>query len=466
LIEGLFLPAVWLVAAGVLVIEADRASATESAAATGSASPPEFAAAPLGRVVHVPHDIYRPPLAARGASPAAGAAADAQRWVDLAGEACARGEVAVALEHAARALASDPDQPVARRLLGHQQVADGWAGHYAARMIQAGRVWHTEFGWIKPENLARFQQGLRPAGRRWIDAELDAQRHATINEGWTVRSDHFLVVTNHSRAAAVRLISQLETIYLVWLQRFGQFAIDARELQARWEGTAGGGARRRPFRVIYHQTRDQYNAALRRHQPQIDKTLGIYFDHLQESHFFAGDDQDPGTLRHEVVHQLFQESRRAGRNVAATANAWAVEGVACYFESLAPLARREQGAGWGEAFELGGATAGRMPAALQRRLADGYYVPLAELTALGMTNLQSRPDLGPLYSQMAGFASFLVDARQGAYRPALRELLERIYAKRDTPGTLEELVGKSLGELDRQYETYLRELATGLARER
>ena len=45
--------------------------------------------------------------------------------------------------------------------------------------------------------------------------------------------------------------------------------------------------------------------------------------------------QDPGTIAHEAVHQFFYESApKATRHLGGTANAWAVEGVACYFESL------------------------------------------------------------------------------------------------------------------------------------
>ena len=62
--------------------------------------------------------------------------------------------------------------------------------------------------------------------------------------------------------------------------------------------------------MIYHATRDQYNAALRRHQPQIDQTIGIYFDFLRQSHFFAGPDQDLGAIRHEAVHQFFPGVRQ------------------------------------------------------------------------------------------------------------------------------------------------------------
>jgi hypothetical protein len=266
-----------------------------------------------------------------------------------------------------------------------------------------------------------------------------------------VRTDHFLVTTNIDLAAGVDLATRLETLYQLWRQLLGEFAATAEELQARLDGKDTAGFLRKPFRVVYHRTRDEYNAALIHRQPQIESTLGIYFDRERESHFFAGEEQDPGTLAHEAVHQFFYESApRATRHLAATANVWAVEGVACYFESLVP-----QGA---NAFSIGSADAGRLQAARHRRTVDDYYVPLAELSALGSEDLQARPDLPRLYSQSAGLASFFIDYDGGRYRDAFRKALATIYAGRDRPDTLIEAAGRSFDELDREYLEYMQSL--------
>src|SRR5690606_8673404 len=90
----------------------------------------------------------------------------------------------------------------------------------------------------------------------------------------------------------------------------------------------------RVYRVYYYKTRQEYNKALIRKQPQIEMTLGIYFDRDRKSHFFAGEDQHASTLYHEVTHQLFQETIRTVRNAGALYNFWLIEGVAIYMESL------------------------------------------------------------------------------------------------------------------------------------
>ena len=85
-------------------------------------------------------------------------------------------------------------------------------------------------------------------------------------------------------------------------------------------------------------------------------------------------------------------------------------------------------------------------------------MPLAELDALGMTDLQQRPDIARLYSQSAGLASFFIDGRDGKYRRAFRELLRLIYAGRDEAGSLPELTGRNAGELDREYQQFMESL--------
>lgn len=402
-----------------------------------------------GNVLFVPDDVYT------GELPAVPAAGDAVEWFEQVEAAVAAEDVATALRLACRVVAAEPDHADARRLLGYRRVGDAWAGGYAARQLEMGKAWDARLGWIDAEYADKYAQGLRPWGKRWITVEEDAERHATLDRGWQVRTDHVLVQTDHSREAAVELAVRLETLHQLWRQLFGEFEVSAAELQRRLDGAEPTGYRRRPFRVYCHRNRDDYNAALVRRQPQIGVTLGIYFDRERESHFFAGADQDPGTIYHEAVHQFFEEAAARGRRTAATSNAWAIEGVACYFESLVPLGREGETPA---AYVIGNPAAGRLPAARHRRLVDNYYVPLAELCPLAMADLQRRSDLPQLYSQSAGLAAFFMDYRDGLYRPAFARLLEQIYAGRDKPDTLSVATGRSYGELDREYREFLASL--------
>lgn len=434
-----------------------------AAAIAATAAPQE--GLPSGIVLYAPADIYtgvdfadqkRPSSSDQERPSTAAQPGDVAPLEELLAERVRAGRVSAAFRVAAQICTIDPDHAVARRVLGYHPIDDAWGGGYARLRQQRGETWHSEFGWIRPEDQPSWERGLRPWGKRWVDAEEDRERHETLARGWTLRTDHFFITTNHSRGAAVELAARLEQLYQLWRQLFGEMAVSARELEARLAGKTPAGYRRKPFRVWYHRTREQYNQALRPRQPQIDRTLGIYFDRERETHFFAGEQQHAGTIYHEAVHQFFYESTGSKRRLAVVANAWATEGIACYFESLTP--------GGGQRFLLGAPGSGRLPAARHRLLIDDYYVPLAELSSLGMDALQSRPDLPRIYSQSAGLATFLMHYDEGAHRDALRELLAAVYAGRDDQGTLQRAAGQRWIELDRQYRQFLEALPPPVAR--
>jgi hypothetical protein len=404
-------------------------------------------AAALGSLLFVPLDVYNAPA---GELPVLNADAAVNAFAEAC-KAVAAGDVSGAFQHACAAVTLDPNHADARRLLGYRRIGDAWAGGYAQKMLDSDFAWRAEYGWIKAADVAKYGESLRPYGGKWISADEDARLHAKISRGWAVRTDHFLIMTNLDRAAGVTLAMRLETDYQLWRQLFGEFAATAEELQDRLDGKETAGYLRNPFRVIYHRDRQNYIDELKARQPGIEMSLGVYFDSSRKSHFFAGKGQNLATIDHEAVHQFFYESTaRPTRNLAATANVWAVEGVACYFESLV-----QRG---GSAFAIGGADAERLQAARHRRTVDNYYVPLAELTALSVADLQGRSDIARLYSQSAGLASFFIDGQSDKYRSAFRQLLAEIYAGRDEPGTLARLTGRSYEELDGEYLEFLQSL--------
>ncbi len=373
---------------------------------------------------------------------------------ELAQEAAAAGQLSLAFGWATEAVRENPDHADARRVLGYEQHDGQWLTSYAARMSRTGKTRHPQFGWIAAEDVDRYEAGERLVGRRWISAEEDAARHERIEDGWRIRTDHFQVTSNHSLPAAVELAARLERLHQVWRQLFAGFYLSEREVKQLFVGERQARKRNRPFRVFYHRDKEGYVAALGRRQPRIAETIGIYFDAQREAHFFAGDEADIGTLYHEAVHQLFQETRTAARHVGDRANFWIVEGVATYFETLTE--HRDERAGL--YFTIGQSSAGRLPAARQRMLVGGYYVPLAELTRVGKDELQRYPDLAKLYSQATGLAAFLMDGREGCYREPLVRYLTAVYAGRDDAKTLQTVTGHDYAELDGQYRDFLESL--------
>ena len=362
----------------------------------------------------------------------------ADELFELAKRAAVDGQLSLAFEWATEVVRENPDHSDARRVLGYEKHNDEWLTPFAKRMVDAGKRWDSQAGWVTSDAAGKETKPGR--------------------DGWQVRTDNFLVTSNHSQAAAAELAARLEQLYQVWRQLFAGFSYTEREVRELFAGERPARERHRPFRVYCHRDKDDYVAALARRQPRIAETLGIYFDTDREAHFFAGeernDDQNIATLNHEAVHQLFQETRPAARQVGGRANFWIVEGIATYFETL----REHRDPEAGLYYTIGESLAGRLPSARRRLLEEGFYVPLDELAPLGKTDLQRYPELAKLYSQSAGLAAFLMDGDDGRYREPLVAYLAVVYAGRDDAESLSQAAGTTNSELDAAYRRFLESL--------
>ncbi len=371
--------------------------------------------------------------------------AQADALMDLAKQAISEHRPSLAFELATEAARENPDHKLARRVLGYVKLRDTWRTPFEIKQLGANKTWHEQFGWIPKAHVERYEKGQRYYQGRWMSAADEAALRTDVKRGWRIESEHYVVTTNHSLEEGVRLSRKLEAFYSIWQQVFIGYLATEKELASRFEGKP---TRRdaKQHNVVYYRTREEYNAALRSSQPQIDITLGIYFASARTAYFFAGKDQEPGTLYHEATHQLFQETRPVVQDVGRAENFWIVEGIACYMESLSP----EDGY-----YTLGGPNAGRMPAARHRLLEDNFYVPLAQLVSFGVETLQRDPRIAKLYSQSSGLTDFFMHDRAGRYREPLVRYLETIYTGRATTGTLAELTGTSYLSLDEQYRAFM-----------
>jgi hypothetical protein len=379
----------------------------------------------------------------------------ADNLFSLAKQAAEAGELSLAFQWTSDALHENLDHTEARRVLGYEQRGGRWLTAYGVQMADAreAKVWHPQFGWIGAGDAPRYEAGERLVGGRWVSAEADAARHTTMATGWVVRTDHFLVRTNHSLEAAAELAGRLERLHQIWRQLFAGFYMTEPEVRQLFAGQRPPRRLTQPMRVFYYRNRVEYLAALVKRQPLIADTLGIYFDVEKEAHFYAGEDAVATTIYHEAVHQLFQETRPAARRIGSIANFWVIEGVATYFETL----REHADDVAGRYYTIGESSAGRLPAA-RERLKDGYYVPLRELVALGKDDLQRRPDVAKLYSQASGLAAFLMDGQRGRYRESLVRYLNDVYAGRDTAESLTKATGLQYTELDSAYRQFMQSL--------
>jgi hypothetical protein len=371
--------------------------------------------------------------------------ARADELMKLARQAVDEKRASIVYELVVEALRENPDHEQARAVLGYARFRGAWHTPFEIRQLRAGKVWHERFGWLPQAHVERYEKGERFALGRWMTDDEEAALRRDLARGWRVETEHYVVTTNHSLEEGVALARKLETLYGIWRQVFASYVQGEAEIARRLDGRAPPLAPRQ-HEVSYYRTRAEYNDALRAAQPKIDMTLGIYFDTARKAYFFAGDEQHPGTLYHEAAHQLFYETRKASPRFGRESNFWIVEGIACYMESL------QVHDGY---CTLGGANAGRMPAARHRLLVDNFYVPFDELARIGMEALQHDERIAMLYSQSAGLADFLMHADGGRYRDALAQYLVAVYAGRATPATLSQLAGASYEELDRRYRAFL-----------
>lgn len=386
----------------------------------------------------------------------------------LANEGLALGQVEGTWRLLHQAIAADPEDFISRVVLGYEQSSAGWIRSETAAKLKTGFVNHPQFGWIFSEQVPRYEAGQRWYRNSWISAEQDAQLRANIKNGWRVETEHFTVTTNHSLAEGVKLARQLEDLLEVWQRVFVAYYLTPDELKARMTiaenlakplpADTKSAERPKPkplpfngkhFQVVLFVDQNDYNAALKPAQPRIEMTLGIYFASTKTAYFFAGENQDQGTLWHEATHQLFQEMRVTSPEAGMRGGFWMLEAVACYMETLEVTEL-----GWW----LGGADKPRVLAARQRLLGDRFYIPLQDLTARGVKEMQADPDLAKIYSQSAGLWQFFMHGQGGVYREPAIAFLPLLYANRATPAELSRALGKPLGSIDSAYREYIQDL--------
>ncbi|HEY1785264.1 MAG TPA: hypothetical protein VGG30_06925 [Pirellulales bacterium] len=332
------------------------------------------------------------------------------------------------------------------RFLGYTLYHEAWQTPFEIHQLEDGNQWHDRFGWLPKSHVARYERGERFFRGRWMSAADEARLRADAHEDWRIETDHYVVSTNCGLEEGVALAGQLARLRAIWQQVFTGYLSDEAELrQLLTAGDPLPSPAGPKHNVVYYRTREQYNDELRAAQPQIEMTLGIYLANRRTAYFFAGAAQESGTIDHEATHQLFHESRPVAKDVGQRSNYWIVEAVACYMQSLVRQ---------GGYYTLGGADAGRMPVARQRRLHNGVYLPLAQLVRLGMRDLQGHPDIARLYTQSAGLAAFLLDR----YPEATAAYLAAVYTDRADSDTLSRLTGADYRQLDLQYREFLEAL--------
>ena len=354
----------------------------------------------------------------------------------------------------------DPDYRPARRLLGYTRSGNEWLTPFAAKM-QKKYVWHETYGWLLKSHVENYEKGQRFFNSRWMTAAQETEFRRDFKFAWEVRTDHFLVKTNHSLERGVAVAKSLEEFYDNFFQIFAGFFNTPEQMEKLFSGRGSfQSSRKEPYEIHYYRTREEYNRRLVEKIPQIAITNGLYFTTDRTCYFYHDDAaSNERTLFHEATHQLFYESSVRERQIAFDANFWIVEGIACYMESFSRTPGR---------LTLGDPRYIRFHAARHRYLVDKYYVPLGQFAGMGMRvfQMKERSILAKNYSQASGLAHFFMHYDDGQYRDALIRHLSQLYHPAQRPigrtESLADLTATEFSELDRQYAQYLKLLQKGL----
>ena len=351
----------------------------------------------------------------------------------------------------------DSDHEQARTILGYVRLRDEWMTPFEKKQLTSTQryKWNEKFGWLPDSYVARYERGERRFKTRWVSAEEEAVLRQDFRNAWQVRTENFLVKTNHSLERGVDVASRLENYRRFFRETFAAYFNTPSELQKVFAGSGRPLRPSKPHNVDYFRTRIEYNQRLKKVIPQIEITNGLYYTPDRTAYFFADPENEGSfdTLYHEATHQFLYENSTISRDIAVNANFWIIEGLACYMESYRPD---------GEEFVLGDPNHIRIEAARYRLLEDRYYIPLKTFTAMGLKQFQA--DLANIqknYSQASGLAHFFMHYGDGQYRDALMLHLRQLYLpprRGLRVQTLADLTGQSFDDLDRQYITYMKEM--------
>lgn len=378
------------------------------------------------------------------------------------------GRISLAYDLVREVARHDPDHTFARRLLGYVRYQDEWVTFHQKKMLEQKYVLTDKFGWLKADQVERYENGERFYNSKWISAAKEAELRRNFKHAWIVKTDHYEIRTNHSLEMGVELGRHLEDFYRIFFQTFAGFLTKPSELNNLFnDGTTSEGTAAKKFVVHYYRTKQEYVETLKSALgPLIEGTSGLYLSGNRRlanrsiAHFFhntdATEEERLATMFHEATHQLFSEAYTSNADVGVNSDFWVIEAIACYMESFQCSE---------ETFSLGDPRYIRFQNAQYRVVEDNYYVPLQELSLMGQKAFQADPEISKNYSQGSGLAHFFMHYEDGIYRDAFIAYLSDIYSDlpkvRAAPRGLDVLTDVPFAKLDQQYRDYIGALKTG-----
>ena len=341
----------------------------------------------------------------------------AQRVFELAQQAADNGGGAAGFQFLNEVLVLDPDHEQARKALGHRRTEKGWR----------------------------------------IASELVKNRKSTKREptmGWEagsflrVSTPHFEIHSIADETTTLELAEKLERWHDVWRQVFFEFWSSEKSLQRWLDGTSQLRPSKKKYQVIFFDGKESYAEQLEPKIKGIGASTGYYSDQLRASFFYASEDEAiQETWRHELTHQLFQQSIRTKTGPFRENYVWLGEGIATYFESMLDF---------GDHVTLGGFDSRRLQYARIRWNREGFRLQLSEISKISLEEFQRSKSIRRLYSQSSGMSHMLMNSENGKYQQRLIEFLKLMYTGKLRDGTFTKLTGLDDANFESEYSAYLR----------
>ena len=123
---------------------------------------------------------------------------------------------------------------VAHRLdNGYVQVQGHWVDPKFAKKIDAKNLVFAEGSWLEPQDKAKFDEGLRKYGKRWIGIEDLNDVHTDFQDPWVIETVHFEIHAN-AKHRDVLWVSELAEMFYKPLQEI--FGEEHRDLYKKGKG--------------------------------------------------------------------------------------------------------------------------------------------------------------------------------------------------------------------------------------
>ncbi|MCY2959352.1 MAG: DUF1570 domain-containing protein [Planctomycetota bacterium] len=203
---------------------------------------------------------------------------DATKIADIATFATRLGLPEEARVFALRSIAADPENRVARDILGHERKEKDWT--------------------------------LREDGRRWNWTER-VKKSADFRDAWELETTHWVVRSNLPLLEATNAILDLENVYAIW------FDVIAPQVGAYHLDT--------PLQAQIHADASSY--------PELGGSRGFYDRAGNILIVNATGGLDRSLLVHEAIHQLLSSTAVLARGGKGAIAPWLDEGLAEYFRA-------------------------------------------------------------------------------------------------------------------------------------